>query len=54
MKRSFLISVFLLLGGLFATAQNSTQGKEFWFSFMRNGLEDNGLNELDTGLQFSA
>ena len=47
MKRSFLISVFLLLGGLFATAQNSTQGKEFWFSFMRNGLEDNGLNELD-------
>ena len=27
-------------------AQTSTQGKEFYFSFMRNGLEDNGGLEI--------
>lgn len=54
MKRTLIILVVLLLGSLFATAQNSTQGKEFWFSFMCNGYEHNGENWVETQVMVSA
>ena len=42
MKRICTILIVLLLGCLYATAQNSTQGMEFWFSYMENGYKNNG------------
>ena len=53
MKRILFISV-LLLGGLFAMAQNSTQGKEFWFSYMENGYKYNGGEWVDNTVMISA
>ena len=41
MKRSILITV-ILFSSLFMVAQNSTQGMEFWFSYMENGYKYNG------------
>lgn len=40
MKRLFAIMLLLALGAT-CWAQNSTQGQEFWFSFMKNGYEEN-------------
>lgn len=37
MKKRFTLSLVLLFIGVSLFAQNSTQGKEFWFSFMQNG-----------------
>ena len=44
----------LLLGGLFAMAQNSTQGMEFWFSYMENGYKYNGGEWVDNTVMVSA
>ena len=44
----------LLLGGLFAMAQNSTQGMEFWFSYMENGYKYNGTAWVDNTVMVSA
>ena len=54
MKRFLIILVALLLGSHFAAAQNSTQGKEFWFSFMCNGYEHNGEDWVETQVMISA
>lgn len=37
MKKRFTLSLVLFFFGVSLFAQNSTQGKEFWFSFMQNG-----------------
>ena len=37
-----LIFGLLFICGISAWAQNSTQGKEFWFSYMKNGYKYNG------------
>ena len=44
----------LLLGCFFAMAQNSTQGKEFWFSYMENGYKYNGTAWVDNTVMVSA
>ena len=53
MKR-IVFTLALLLGGLFAMAQNSTQGKEFWFSYMENGYKYNGGEWVDNTVMISA
>ena len=53
MKR-IVFTWVLLLGGLFAMAQNSTQGKDFWLSFMRNGYQFNGGDWVETQVMVSA
>ncbi len=53
MKRIVFTTVFLL-GALFATAQNSTQGMEFWFSYMENGYKYNGGEWVDNTVMISA
>ena len=40
MKKRLALSLFWLVIGLSALAQNSTQGKEFWISFMQNGYKN--------------
>jgi hypothetical protein len=42
--RTLLLWLLLLLG-VSTWAQNSTQGKEFWFSFMENGYKVNGWDD---------
>lgn len=44
MKKSLIFGL-LLIFNISAWAQNSTQGKEFWFSFMKNGYKYNGSVE---------
>ena len=46
--------MLLLSVGLLATAQNSTQGKEFWFSFMHNGYKENSGTWVETQVMVSA
>ena len=53
MKRILLIFMFFS-AGLMATAQNSTQGKEFWFSFMQNGYKKNNGTWVETQVMISA
>lgn len=53
MKRIVFTTV-LLLGALFAMAQNSTQGMEFWFSYMENGYKYNGGEWVDNTVMISA
>ena len=53
MKR-IVFTLAFLLGGLFAMAQNSTQGKEFWFSYMENGYKYNGGEWVDNTVMISA
>ena len=53
MKR-IIFTMVLLLGGLFAMAQNSTQGMEFWFSYMENGYKYNGGAWVDNTVMVSA
>ena len=40
MRKRLFILALLLLASLVAWTQNSTQGKEFWLSFMQNGYKD--------------
>ena len=53
MKR-FLLTMLLLASGLMALAQISTQGKEFWFSFMQNGYKRNQGVWVETQVMVSA
>ena len=41
MKKVTLLTMLLLFVGFSMMAQNSTQGKEFWFSYMENGYKYN-------------
>ena len=41
MKKVTLLTMLLLFIGFSMMAQNSTQGKEFWFSYMENGYKYN-------------
>lgn len=53
MKR-IVFTMVLLLGGIFSMAQNSTQGMEFWFSYMENGYKYNGGAWVDNTVMISA
>ena len=54
MKKVTLLCL-ALLAGMSAWAQNSTQGTEFWFSFMENGYKVNGWNDwVETQVMVSA
>ena len=48
MKKRFALLSFLLFIGISAFAQNSTQGTEFWFSFMHNGYKENEGTWVET------
>lgn len=57
MKKRFALLSFLLFIGVFVFAQNSTQGKEFWFSFMHNGFKYNNPHNspwVETQVMISA
>lgn len=54
MKRIITIFLFLLLGIASAQAQNSTQGKEFWISFMQNGYKYYNGFWVETQVMISA
>ena len=53
MKRILLILLFFATG-LMAFAQNSTQGMEFWFSYMENGYKYNSGAWVDNTVMISA
>ena len=52
--KSTLLMVLLLLTCITANSQNSTQGKEFWFSFMENGYKYNGDSWVENNVMVSA
>ena len=54
MKKRFALLSFLLFIGISAFAQNSTQGTEFWFSFMHNGYKENEGTWVETQVMISA
>ena len=54
MKKRFTLSLLLLFIGISAFAQNSTQGTEFWFSYMENGYKYNGGAWVETQVMISA
>lgn len=47
MRRKTILSLLLLFVGLSAWAQNSSQGKEFWISFMQNGYKFYSYNSYE-------
>lgn len=47
MKRILILSLFLLPFMIGVRAQNSSQGKEFWISFMHNGYRHYDNNQAD-------
>lgn len=53
MKRLFAFALLFALG-LSGWAQNSTQGREFWFSFMKNGYQENDGNWVYMQVMISA
>ena len=55
MKKRYVFSFLMLLWGMSLLAQNSTQGTEFWFSYMENGYKYNGgLGWVDNTVMISA
>ena len=54
MKKRVALSLFLLFTGVSLLAQNSTQGTEFWFSFMENGYKYNGGSWVENNVMISA
>ena len=54
MKKRFTLSLVLLFIGVSLLAQNSTQGMEFWFSFMENGYKYNAGNWVENNVMVSA
>ena len=54
MKRRIITTAVLLLSGLFSIAQDSTQGMEFWFSYMENGYKYNAGNWVENNVMVSA
>ena len=54
MKKRFTLLLVLLFMGISLFAQNSTQGMEFWFSYMENGYKYNGGAWVDNTVMISA
>lgn len=54
MKKRFTLVLILLFIGVSLFAQNSTQGMEFWFSYMENGYKYNGGDWIDNTVMISA
>ena len=54
MKKRITLLLVLLALSLFSLAQNSTQGMEFWFSYMENGYKYNGGDWVDNTVMISA
>ena len=54
MKKWFTLSLVLLFISASLFAQNSTQGMEFWFSYMENGYKYNAGNWVDNTVMISA
>lgn len=54
MKRGIIATVVFLLCSLCTMAQNSTQGMEFWFSYMENGYKYNTADWVDNTVMISA
>ena len=55
MKKRFTLSLLLLFISVSVFAQYSTQGTEFWFSFMQNGYKKNGgIIWVETQVMISA
>ena len=54
MKKRFTLSMVLIFLGVSLLAQNSTQGMEFWFSYMENGYKYNGGDWVDNTVMISA
>lgn len=55
MKKRFTLSIVLLFMGISLFAQNSTQGTEFWFSYMENGYKYlNSAGWVDNTVMISA
>ena len=54
MKKRFTLLLVLLFIGVTLFAQNSTQGMEFWFSYMENGYKYNGGAWVDNTVMISA
>lgn len=55
MKKTFLLSILLFFIGFSLMAQNSTQGMEFWFSYMENGYKyNNNAGWVDNTVMISA
>lgn len=55
MKKRYVFSFLMLFWGMSLLAQNSTQGTEFWFSYMENGYKYNGgLGWVDNTVMVSA
>lgn len=53
-KRLFTLWLVLFFMGVSLFAQNSTQGTEFWFSYMENGYKYNGGAWVDNTVMISA
>ena len=54
MKKRFTLLLVLLFMGVSLFAQNSTQGKEFWFSYMENGYKYNNASWVENTVMISA
>lgn len=54
MKKRFTLSLVLFFFGVSLFAQNSTQGMEFWFSYMENGYKYNAANWVENNVMISA
>ena len=54
MKKRFTLSLVLLFISVSLFSQNSTQGMEFWLSFMQNGYQHNGGDWVYTQVMISA
>ena len=54
MKKRFTFLLILLFMGVSLFAQNSTQGMEFWFSYMENGYKYNGGDWVENTVMISA
>lgn len=54
MGRRFALLLLLLALSFVSWSQNSTQGKEFWLSFMKNGYQYNGTEWVETQVMVSA
>ena len=54
MRRIIILLVLSIACGFQLHAQNSTQGKEFWFTFMQNGYKYNGGGWVSNRVMISA
>jgi hypothetical protein len=54
MRKYIILAFFLISCCVGLQAQNSTQGKEFWFTFMQNGYKNNGGAWVSNRVMISA